>query len=111
VFLRSYATYLLGEARKEEERLEAGGLLGSSQALNKVPFRLTNDLGMYSLELGYPLHCADNSGINEHQKLHATQMLSRVDSHRTVHISSQSLCMSWRNPLVQQDVCMQRCRL
>ena len=36
VFLRSYATYLLGEARKEEERLEAGGLLGSSQAVNKV---------------------------------------------------------------------------
>ena len=37
VFLRCYATYLLGEARKEEERLEAGGLLGSSQAINKVP--------------------------------------------------------------------------
>lgn len=37
VFLRCYATYLLGEARKEEERLEAGGLLGSSQAVNKVP--------------------------------------------------------------------------
>jgi hypothetical protein len=35
-FLRSYAKYLLGEARKEEERLEAGGLLGSSQAVNKV---------------------------------------------------------------------------
>ena len=36
-FLRCYATYLLGEARKEEERLEAGGLLGNGQAVNKVP--------------------------------------------------------------------------
>ena len=36
VFLRCYATYLLGESRKEEERLEAGGLMGSSQAVNKV---------------------------------------------------------------------------
>ena len=35
--LRCYATYLLGEARKEEERLEAGGLLGNGQAVNKVP--------------------------------------------------------------------------
>ena len=36
IFLRCYATYLLGESRKEEERLEAGGLMGSSQAVNKV---------------------------------------------------------------------------
>ena len=36
-FLRCYATYLVGEARKEEERLEAGGLLGNGQAVNKVP--------------------------------------------------------------------------
>ena len=39
-FLRCYATYLLGEARKEEERLEAGGLLGNGQAVNKVPVTL-----------------------------------------------------------------------
>lgn len=42
-FLRCYATYLLGETRKEEARLEAGGLLGSGVAVNKVPISQSDD--------------------------------------------------------------------
>lgn len=36
LFLRSYATYLAGEKRKDEERLEAAGPLGKSDAPNRV---------------------------------------------------------------------------
>ncbi len=36
LFLRSYATYLAGEKRKDEERLEAAGPLGKSDAANRV---------------------------------------------------------------------------
>ena len=36
VFLRGYSTYLAGEKRKEEERIESAGLLGKEGAANKV---------------------------------------------------------------------------
>ena len=36
LFLRSYATYLAGEKRRDEERLEAAGPLGKSDAVNRV---------------------------------------------------------------------------
>ncbi len=46
-YLRGYATYLVGEKRKEEEKVESGGLLGQSDANNKVggPFQLL-DVGI-----------------------------------------------------------------
>ena len=36
LFLRSYATYLAGEKRREEERMEAAGPLGRSDAVNQA---------------------------------------------------------------------------
>jgi anaphase-promoting complex subunit 8 len=36
LFLRSYATYLAGEKRREEERMEAAGPLGKSDAQNQA---------------------------------------------------------------------------
>lgn len=36
VFLKGYSTYLAGEKRKEEERIESSGLLGKEGASNKV---------------------------------------------------------------------------
>lgn len=54
--------YLLGEARKEEERLEAGGLLGSSQAVNKVLSHLRPEIrtdklsGMWQWPFGSSVH-------------------------------------------------------
>ena len=36
LFLRSYATYLAGERRREEERAEAAGPLGRGDAVNQA---------------------------------------------------------------------------
>ncbi|EIE22594.1 TPR-like protein [Coccomyxa subellipsoidea C-169] len=44
VFLRGYSTYLAGEKRKEEERIESAGLLGKEGAANKELELLESEL-------------------------------------------------------------------
>ena len=102
-FLRCYATYLLGEARKEEERLEAGGLLGNGQAVNKVPSHV---ISAHILWLGLPGQSCLCSSLLQAALRHAMAHLTVIDGCHEITTCAITLdwCCCGRCPVSQASL-------